>query len=26
LLLTLGIGGFAWIPFIAFMNQRKNSN
>jgi len=23
LLLTLGIGGFAWIPLIAFMNQRK---
>jgi hypothetical protein len=23
LLLTLGIGGFAWIPLIIFMNQRK---
>jgi hypothetical protein len=23
LLLTLGIGGFAWIPLIVFLNQRK---
>lgn len=23
LLLTLGIGGFAWIPLIVFLSQRK---
>jgi hypothetical protein len=23
LLLTMGIGAFAWIPLIAFLNQRK---
>jgi len=23
LLLTVGIGGFAWIPLIVFLNQQK---
>ena len=26
LLLTLGIGGFAWIPLMAFLNQRKKAD
>jgi hypothetical protein len=25
LLLTFGIGGFAWIPLIAFLYQRKKA-
>jgi hypothetical protein len=25
LLLTLGIGGFAWIPLIVFLNQGKKN-
>jgi hypothetical protein len=25
LLLTFGIGGFAWIPLIAFLNQQKKA-
>jgi hypothetical protein len=24
-ILTLGIGAFAWLPFIIFYNQRRNT-